>query len=343
MNSRQPPSVTVVVLNWNGWQDTLSCVDSLRKADYPSFRTIIVDNGSTDGSMAHLRAAPWADDVTFIETGCNLGFAEGNNVGIRHALEHGADFVLVLNNDTTVAPDLLDRLVDGAARHPDAGVFSARLLYMDEPGKVWFDGARWDATDLAMKWPGQGQLESAMTTEDHETDYACGASLFFRAEVARQIGLLDDRFFLVWEEVDWCFRARAAGWRCLVIPDAKVWHRVGASFGGEDSPMRTYFSVRNELLWFRLHAPLSGRLRLWAKVIKRLVPIFHVDHADGAPFAKRLAWAAQDYLRSLMGRGTRFTYLATRRAISDYVHGRFGDCPPQVRAWSQAWAARRGA
>lgn len=341
LSERATPLISVVVLNWNGADDTLACLDSLAALTYPNFNVIVVDNGSTDDSLDKLHAYSSRYPLVLLETGRNLGYAEGNNVGIRHALAHGADFVLVLNNDTTVAPDLLEQLVGAARRNPDAGVFSARVMYFDNPDKVWFDGARWNESALQLEWPGQGESESELGTIDHDTDYACGAALFFRAEVARQIGLLDETFFLVWEEVDWCFRARKAGWCNKVVAAAKIWHKIGVSFGSESSPLRTYFSIRNQLLWFSRHASFSARLRLWAKNLRRLIPKFHVSADPCVGFGKRFVWAIQDYGQAWLGRGSRLEYLATRRAIMDYVHGRFGDCPDEVRAWSRAWASQQ--
>lgn len=334
------PRISIIVLNWNGKQDTLECLDSLAALTYPNFNVVVVDNGSTDDSLARLRSYDAPHPLTLLETGRNLGYAGGNNVGTRHALEQGADFVLVLNNDTIVAPDLLGQLLEAAQRTPDAGVFSARIMYFDEPGRVWFDGASWNRSSLQMEWPGQGEEDCDLDKVDHDTDYACGAALFFRSEVAHQIGLLDESFFLVWEEVDWCFRARKAGWRNVVVPAAKVWHKIGVSFGSESSPLRTYFSIRNELLWFSRHAPFSAQLRLWMKSLRRLIPKFSIGMGQSSSL-KRLHWAIQDYARAWMGSGNRLEYLTTRQAILDYVHRRFGDCPDAVRGWSQAWAAQR--
>ncbi len=341
MTTQLTPNVAIVVLNWNGADDTLACLNSLAALTYPNFNVIVVDNGSTDDSLDKLRTYSSHYPLVLLETGRNLGYAGGNNVGTRHALEHDADFVLVLNNDTTVAPDLLEQLVGAARRNPDTGVFSARVMYFDNPDKVWFDGARWNESSLQLEWPGQGARETEIDTIDHDTDYACGAALFFRAEVARQIGLLDESFFLVWEEVDWCFRARKAGWRNIVVATAKIWHKIGVSFGSESSPLRTYFSVRNELLWFSRHASLSARLQLWVKNLRRLTPGFYISSNPGFSFAKRFTWAIQDYGQAWLGRGSRLEYLATRQAIMDYVYGRLGDCPDEVRAWSRAWAAQQ--
>lgn len=339
MSTVSQPKVSIVVLNWNGCDDTVACLDSLRDLTYTAYNVIVVDNGSTDDSVMRLRAYTAPYPLTLLETGRNLGYAGGNNAGTRHALENGADFVLILNNDTVVAPDLLERLLDGAQRNPDAGVFSARIMYFDDRDCVWFDGARWNPSSLQLEWPGQSERESALGTSDHETDYACGAALFFRAEVARQIGLLEESFFLVWEEVDWGFRARKAGWRNMVVPSAKVWHKIGVSFGSESSPLRTYFSIRNELLWFSRHAPLTARLRLWMKNLRRLTPRFFIGRGHSS-WISRLLRALHEYARAWLGRGNRLEYLTARRAILDYARGRFGDCPDEVRAWSRAWAAK---
>jgi hypothetical protein len=339
MINSQPPSVFIVVLNWNGADDTIACLDSLSSLSYPELFVVVVDNGSSDDSLSRLRSYHATYPMTLIETGHNLGYAGGNNVGSRYALEHAAEFILILNNDVIVATDLLDRFVESAQRHPRAGLFSARILYFDQPDRVWFDGAHWNQSTLKLEWPGQDSLEQSLESTDHPTDYVCGAAMFYRSEVARQIGLLDESFFLVWEEVDWCFRASKAGWGNIVVPGARIWHKIGVSFGSESSPLRVYFSIRNELLWFSRHATYTARARLALKSLKRLIPRFILDHGP-SPFAKRLLWAVQDYVRACLGHGNRLEYLATRQAIMDFVYGRFGDCPKVVHTWSDAWRSK---
>lgn len=334
------PLVALVVLNWNGALDTIESLKSLSKLTYTNHIVVLVDNGSSDNSITIFKTYDAMLRFQLIETGRNLGYAGGNNVGIRAAIDQGADFVLVLNNDTTVAPDLIERLLDAANENPDAGVFSARVLYYNDPQRVWFDRAHWNPRTLSLEWPGQGSMESDLPTTATESDYGSGAALFFRTEVVNEIGLLDEDFFLVWEEVDWCFRARKAGWKVISVPRAKVWHKIGVSFGSESSPLRTYFSTRNKLLWFSRHAPWSARIRLWTQTLRRLVPRFVLGGQDG-PIVKRLAWALQDYLAALSGRGNRLQYLATRRAILDYLSRRFGDCPDEVRQWSRTWSAKQ--
>lgn len=334
----QRATVCIVVLNWNGRADTLACLDSLRAVADVRTRVLVVDNGSADGSVAAIRAAH--PGLELIETGVNLGYAGGNNVGIEHAVATGVDFVLVLNNDTTCAPDVVDRLRAAAARHPRAGLFSPRMLYMDDPQRVWFDGARWKSESLTFGFPGKDQLEADLAAEDHVTDYACGAALFVRAEVVRQVGAFDDKFFLVWEESDWCFRARQAGWSSMVVPSARIWHKVGASFGSEASPLRTYFSSRNKLVWLARHGSVGERLRALAGAARAAVPRWLVSTDTSMPRYKRLLWAAREWALSAAGRGDRLGYLARRRALADYLRGRLGPPPQAVVDLNRRWASR---
>ena len=325
------PLVAIIVLNWNGKEDTLECLASIRQLAYQNYKAIVVDNGSTDDSVAAIRAM--FPEFTVLETHENLGYAGGNNVGIRQALVHEAEFILVLNNDTVVSPQLLNKLVSGAAQHPDAGILGARLLYHDRPEFVWFDSARWNASLNCFEYPGQNENVSSLNLTDHETDYVCGAALFVRAKTVRQIGLMDERYFLVWEEVDWCYRARGAGWRCIVVPQAEIWHKVGVSFGGEDSPLRTYFSNRNSLLWYSRHAGVRGWLRLLGKYLPRAFPSFAVSSNQTHPLPKRIWWALRSWLSAVQHP----QQWATRRAILDYLFKRLGDCPERVRTLSREW------
>ncbi|MBI3154350.1 MAG: glycosyltransferase family 2 protein [Burkholderiales bacterium] len=334
-----PPQVTIVVLNWNGHADTAGCLDSLRAVVGERVKVLVVDNGSTDGSVPAIRAAH--PGVELIETGANLGYAGGNNVGIARAVADGADFVLVLNNDTTCAPDLVDRLLEAAARHPRAGFLCPRMLYMDDPQRVWFDGARWKGDALTFGFPGKDRPEAELGSGDHDTDYACGAALFVRAQVVREVGLFDERYFLVWEESDWCYRARAAGWTSMVVPAARIWHKVGAAFGSEESPLRTYFSARNKLVWLARHGSAGERLRALAAAVRAALPRWQVSGDTAAPWLKRLLWAARDWARSAAGRGERVNYLARRLALLDFVRGRLGPPPAAVLELNRRWGARR--
>jgi GT2 family glycosyltransferase len=339
----KPPLVSIVVLNWNGLSDTLACLRSLRDLRYAERRVVVVDNGSTDGSVAALRSAAANHEFELVEAGSNLGYAGGNNLGIHYALDHGADFVLVLNNDTTVDPMLLDELVEAADRHPQAGCFGPWIFYMHDRERLWFARAAWSSEFVSFNWPGKDRVASEVSDAATHTAYVCGAALFFRADVARQIGVFDERFFLVYEESDWCYRARRAGFECLTVPKARVWHKVGTSFGSEDSPLRTYFSMRNKLLWAEKNATRGEWLRLLRGALRRLYPEFSRDRGPGIPAHKALLWASAGFMREWSRRRRDPQEAAHRQAVLDYVLRRFGDCPPKIRTLAQAWSMDRNA
>ena len=288
-----------------------------------------------------LRSAGSHAAVEIIESERNLGYAGGNNLGIRHALDHGADLILLLNNDTTVEPMLLDELVAAAERHPEAGCFGPWIFYMSDPDRLWFIRSEWEPALAAFTAPGKGRRASELPDEPTKTGYVCGAALLFRAGVARAIGLLDERFFLVYEDSDWCFRARRAGFACLMVPTARVWHKVGTSFASESSPLRTYFSTRNKLLWAEKNV---SRRECWAilrRALRRLLPRPSIDRAAGAPIHKMLFWSLNSLARDWSRKLHDAQEIAHRRGVVDYVFRRFGDCPPQIRAVAQSWAVAR--
>ncbi len=336
-----PPLVWIVVLNWNGLADTLACLESLRRLHYSNRRILVVDNASTDGSVAALRHTAVSRELELIESDKNLGYAGGNNLGIRYALEHGADFVLVLNNDATVDPALLDELIAAAARYPDAGCFGPWIYYMNDPDRLWFTRSEWDPSVSAFSAPDKGCLASEVSREAARSDYVCGAALFFRAGVARRIGLFDERFFLVYEDSDWCFRARRAGFECVAVPSARVWHKVGTSFTSEASPLRTYFSTRNKLLWAEKNLSRGAWWRILRGALRRVCPVPTIDRAAAGSLPKALLWSASGYRREWARKRSDPQESAHRRAVFDYALRRFGDCPPTIRPLTDAWAAAR--
>jgi GT2 family glycosyltransferase len=334
------PAVAIVVLNWNGLADTLACVESLSRLRYANHRVIVVDNGSTDGSVPALRDAASSSRTELLEAGRNLGYAGGNNLGIRHALDRGADFVLVLNNDTTVDPLLLDELLLAADRHPAAGCFAPWIFYFNDRERIWFTRSEWSPGKDAFTAPDKGRLVSEVSTEAADTEYVCGAALFFRAEVALKIELFDERFFLVYEDADWCFRARRAGFGSMSVPGARVWHKIGTSFGSEASPLRTYFSVRNKLLWAEKNLSRREWRHVLASAVSRLFPRFTIDGQATESTGRALRWAVAAYVREGSRKLNDPQERAHRRGVQDYLFRRFGDCPPMIRTLTREWTTQ---
>ena len=259
------PMVYVVLLSWNNWRDTFSCLHSLEAMDYGNWRALIVDNGSKDDSVQRLREAFPA--VTLIENGRNLGFTGGCNVGMRYALEHAADYIWLLNNDTTVDSSALNRMVDCAEQHSDVGAVGSVVYWMDNPKQIqaWGGG-------YVNFWIGRSRLYRR-PVRDSALGYIFGASIMIRRAVLETIGLLDEGFFTAWEETDFCFRARAAGWRLATATEAVIYHKWSASFVGKNDFLDAHFT-RSARRFFEKHGR-TPRLSFWMgvalSILKRIV------------------------------------------------------------------------
>jgi len=253
-----PWVVTVVVLTWNGLDDTLACLESLAAVGDPNLRVIVVDNGSQDGTVEVLRVQH--PDVTVLPTGRNLGFAGGNNVGIEHALTANPDAVLLLNNDTYVCATAINELVDVLRSHPDAAACSPVLPYAADPSRLWFAGAPYDPD--SWRSARSSRYERGLTPlPDHPVviDRAAGAAMLVRTQVLRELGGLADELFFLHEDVDWSLRARRAGWHILLAPRARIIHKVATSQGGTPyTPTTAYYGTRNDLEMARRHGRTRG-------------------------------------------------------------------------------------
>ncbi|MVN87158.1 glycosyltransferase [Deinococcus sp. HMF7620] len=247
-----PPLVGIVVINYNGWGHTDTCLRSLAALDYPRADVVLVDNGSTDDSVAQLQAR--YPDLPILQIPVNVGFTAANNVGTREALRRGADHVWFLNNDTTVDPGVLSALVEVAGGHPGLGAVASVLYSMREPEQVQGWGGGW--IDL---WRGQAELFQAPVPWA-QLDFLSGTSLLVRRRALDEVGLLDERYFMYWEDADFSLRLRRAGWGLGVAAAARTWHLGAASMG---LSTLTHKSLDWELnftksgvRFFRRHAPV---------------------------------------------------------------------------------------
>lgn len=245
-----PPSIGVVVLNWNGKTDTLSCLSSLFNCSYPALHVYLVDNASVDGSVAAVRSQFGnRPNLKMIESGSNLGFSGGNNVGMRRAVADGMRYVMLLNNDTEVDAGFLEPLVNALEADPDIGVVTSKIYFAEPFNKIWFFGGYMDR-NTGLGGPVGGQIEDAGQFDRRvECDYATGCALMTSTEMINRVGVLDDDYFYLCEDVDFCFRVADAGYRIVAIPESVLWHKVSASLaGGEESPFRLYFRSRNQMM-----------------------------------------------------------------------------------------------
>jgi GT2 family glycosyltransferase len=231
----------VLVLTWNGRADTEACVESLLRLDYPHFDVLVVDNASSDDTLAALRAR-FGERVQLVRNERNLLVAGGMNVGLQRALDAGYEFVLLMNNDVVAHPQLLRELVARAVREPRVGAVGPKIYFHDRPDVLWFAGGELPLWRGWSRHRGLREVDRGQHDASREVDYLTGCALLVRAEALRDVGLLDTGFAMYAEDADWSFRARQRGWRLSYAPRARLWHRVSASAGA-----RSWFKMRRRL------------------------------------------------------------------------------------------------
>lgn len=281
-----PPKVVCILVNWNGWRDTIECLDALKENDYPDLTAVVVDNGSSNDSVSRIRAAH--PEILLFESAKNLGFAGGNNIGMRYALENGADFVWLLNNDTKPAGDALSKMVAKALSDPTIGAVGSVCYYADRPDtvQVW-------AGATANMWIGYAKNYTT-PQGDEALDSLYGASMLIACPALKQVGLLDEGFFHYWEETEFSLRLREAGWRLAAAPNSRILHKVGASTGGYNPVLDRYFTTSG-LRILHLHSKVRYVSMLWfvmARFASRILR-FRLSRCSSV-------WQGiQDYVKSL--------------------------------------------
>lgn len=252
------PLVYVVVLNWNGWHDTLVCLDALQHVAYPH-QCVVVDNGSTDESVGQIQQA--FPSVSLLTLGHNSGFAGGSNAGMRYALEQGADYVLLLNNDTIVAPDFLQPLITTLETNGTIAAVNPKIYYLAQPQTIWAVGGQISRWTTVCNNRGKGTIDQGQFQQQVPVDFATGCCILIRAKVLTEIGLFNEAYFAYYEDVDWSLRAIQAGYAMQYVPHSHIWHAVGASSKrqgdihqeGVLAPNVYFLTTRNYLWFLRTH------------------------------------------------------------------------------------------
>lgn len=306
------PAVAIVILNWNNAPDTIECLESTSRLDYANLRTLVVDNGSTDGSAEAIRAA--YPDIEILALEGNLGYAEGNNVGIREALKQSPDYVFVLNNDVFLEPDALTRLVAAMEAAPQAAMAGPRVYCTDPAGAIFAEGSfvRWSRGRIEHRGM-YGRADENLTGPE-PVDFLVGCGVLIRSSLIERIGLLDPGFFLNYEDVEWGVRAARSGFRSLYVPDAVLYHKVSATLG-PGSAANTYYMTRNGLRFFWNNAPGMSRFLSTALIVLRTMRTV-------------TAWTLRSQYRTPEFRSKRRANLF---ALRDFLFGRFGPMGPDVR------------
>jgi len=271
--------IAVVIVNWNGKDDTITCLHSLQNVDLLGHRLsiIVVDNGSTNDSVASIKNA--FPKVSLIETGKNFGFTGGNNKGINKALEIGVDLIWLLNNDTVVDKGVLS--FASVFNDPKVGACGSKIYFApghefhhdrykkNEQGKVfWYAGGVVDWKNLYASHRGVDEVDHGQYDKVEETPFVTGCSLVVRRDVIDKIGILDDKYFLYLEDLDWNIRIQKAGWKTMYVPTSIVWHVNAGSSGRPGNPVHEYYFTRNRLLLGMKYSPLRTKWALFREGIR---------------------------------------------------------------------------
>lgn len=261
------PCVFTVILNTNRREDTLACLASLEQGTYKNHKIIVLDNNSNDGSVPAIQSTfPFVQIIPLTQ---NLGYAGNNNVGIQAALNQGADWVLVLNEDTILDPNCVPQLIQAGQSNSHIGIVGPLVYHHNEPQVIQSAGGKmgrdWQSWHL-----GQNEQDHDQFASTHEVDWISGCAILVRREVIEQVGMLDERFFYYWEETEWCLRAKKSGWRIMNVPQAKLWHK-GVQRDYQPNPSVTYYATRNHFLMLAKHqAPIRAWVSTWVQTLRTL-------------------------------------------------------------------------
>ena len=295
--------VAVILLNWNGINDTADCVASLLKSTYPAVAIYVVDNASGNNEAATL--ATQFPGINVLAQKENLGFCAGNNVGISKAIQDGAAYIIVLNNDTLVPPEAIEIMLAGFKKLPAAGAISPAILEHPATEKVWFSKAVWqpEKAQFRLSLP-QDRYDELKIKEPYLTDFTCGCCLLSSAEVMNKVGLLDERYFAYYDEAEWCKRLEKNGYQSYVVPQSFIYHKVSRSVVGLVS---TYLLTRNRLLWMKENLSFSQRMQSFFYLRKEFY--WHLLNSWGIvkgeyskAHSKAFLQGYKDYRNGLFGR-----------------------------------------
>lgn len=235
------PLVYIIIINYNGYKDTIECIKSLKKIKYKNYKIIVLDNDSKDDSEEYLRKSLLG--CTIIQTGKNLGFAGANNIGMKYAVNNGADYILLLNNDTIVDRNFLDYLIKGFEISQDIGMVGGKIYYYNEPDKVWYAGGEFD------KLRAKGKHYTVDDNCDYKIiDFITGCMQLISVKALKKVGYMNEKFFLYFEDVDYCFRFAKNDYKLLYCSNAKIYHKCGGS-ASYKSPLSIFYSNRNRYLF----------------------------------------------------------------------------------------------
>lgn len=300
--------VSLIILNWNAQKMTQEELANVANLDTKGLDVmcVVVDNDSTDGSKDELSDYKLPNmDYKFIETGANLGYAGGNNFGLKYSFEEKFDYTILLNNDVILPKDILTKLVGIAEKDKKIGLLAPKMYFArgyefhkerykkEDLGKViWYAGGVIDWNNVYSDHRGVDEVDKGQYEKEKEIDAANGACLLIRNKVINDIGYLRDRYFMYWEDADYCIRAKKAEWKVVYTPETCLWHKVSAS-SGIGSDLNDYFLTRNRLDFGLRYAPVKTKMSLIKESLRLLI--------NGRPWQKI---GVRDYYLGKWGKGS---------------------------------------
>lgn len=268
--------IFIILVNYNGSKDTLECIESLKEIYYRNVEIIVVDNNSKKEEIDLLKEKE--KDFILIETNKNNGFAIGNNIGVKYAIDNGADYVLLLNNDTIVEKDFLNIMLETYKSNDNVGAVGCRIMYHSDRRLIWYNGGKIDYSKFSAFNIDEKKLDKDIVEQNIETDFITGCCILIPKNTIKNIGYLSDEYFMYYEDVDYSLRIKERGLNLIINPKSKIYHKVSISSGGEDSPFRIFYSNRARKIFMNKFGYKVSRGKfLRAKIyfiITRLLKIF---------------------------------------------------------------------
>lgn len=273
MEEIQKPSVAIVLVNYNGYDDTVECINSLKKILYKNFSIIIVDNGSNDDSANRFLMLENSNIKVICEKD-NLGFSGGNNVGIEWAIKNKFDYILLLNNDTLVDSDFLGEMLKAAKKYHNKALITGKILYAFDKKRIWYAGGSFNQITSRTTHTGMGQIDEGQYDKEHLVSFASGCCMLIPKEIMNSVGYLSEDYFLYCEDLDYCCRLLKRGYKILYCPSARVYHKVNAS-SSKQSGAIIYYIVRNKMYIIKRYISfkykLIANLYNFLETLKRLL------------------------------------------------------------------------
>ncbi len=300
-SAQNTPRILAITLNWRQPEITMKCVKALQAMNGAGLDIFVIDNGSKDHSVEYLKnELPAA--VEFMPLTENGGFAVGNNIGLKKAMAHGYDYALLINNDAFATPDLLTELLKEA--NPNIALISPKIFYDGHKKRLWFAGGKMHRRTLDLQETGRGQLDGTHWQTSRDVDYVLGTCLLVNLDALEDVGLLDENFFMYFEDLDWSLRCRQAGKRLRLAAQAHLYHAVAVSSGGLETPVRRYHLARSGVIFWRRHAKEGNPLA-----------IFFFRLGSSLKMVARLLVTGKTAVLSAYLRGLRDGWLASNRDV----------------------------